>query len=292
MEAFATLSFVGNVIQLVEVSSKLVKTAIELRNSAAALPNDINDVIAIRNSLASMLQRIETTAPIYSEHDRDLAALASNCRRVCGELLDQVNHIKGKGDSSKTGAFGVAWRTLTDGGKLNSIQQKLDRYRSQILTHIVVMLDHKQSATHALIASSIEQQSTHARSLRTLIDKNKEDVIRAINSELNNVQPGKGRADAKPIQDTEPNTSRFERTTPERLEREPLEPQLNILATVRNALTAIEQASETITIQDWLFYPDLLSREGAIHNAYEKTVLAWRFRDVLRGYIVESYGKS
>ncbi|KAI0115538.1 hypothetical protein GGR51DRAFT_555973 [Nemania sp. FL0031] len=285
MEAFATLSFVGNVIQLVEVSSKLVKTAIRLRNSASGVPNDINDAIVIRDRLVSVLQGVGTSGSIHSEHDRQLAGLAEGCRSVCGELLDQVNRIKGKGDSSKTGVLGVAWRTLTDGGKLNSIEQRLDRYRSQILAHIVVMLDQKQSATHSLIASSIEQQGTHAQSLRMQIDKIKEDVIAAIKSELHHTQSSKRGIRTEPVQDVELNVDRFERTIPKNLSHaegqypsEHSEAQLDILAAVRDSLATIAQASKAITIHDWLFYPELLSRESAIRDAHEKTY-TWLLHD-------------
>ncbi|KAI1747280.1 hypothetical protein F4782DRAFT_445122 [Xylaria castorea] len=285
MEAFATLSFVGNVIQLVEVSTKLVKTTIKLANSASEVPDEINDATLIRDSLVSLLQAMRVPGSTRSEHDRQLTRLAEGCQKVCRELLDQVNHIKGTGNSSKTGVFGVAWRTLTDGGKLNSIEQRLDRYRSQILAHIIVMLDHKQSATYTLIESSFRQQNAHTQSLRGLIDKTKDNIIEAIKAELNNAQSNTGGARAESVQDNGPVAPSLERTIPEHSNYEaphdfnvPSEAHLDILVAVRAALATIAQASKAVTIQDWLYFPELLSRESAIHNAHENTY-TWLLHD-------------
>ncbi|KAI0544422.1 hypothetical protein F4679DRAFT_564968 [Xylaria curta] len=284
MEAFATLSFVGNVIQLVEVSTKLVKTTIKLANSASKVPNEINDAIVIRDSLVSLLQANKAPRPTRFEHDRQLLRLAEGCQKVCEELLNHVSRIKGKGDSSKTGVLGVSWRTLTSGGKLNSIEQRLDRYRSQILAHIIVMLDHKQSATYNLIESSIKQQNAHTQDLRQLIDKTKDNVVKAIKSELNIPQLKTSRDRVQFDHYDRLTVSNLEQITPEHSNEQRYysyvapKTQSDILVAVRTALATIAQASKDITVQDWLYFPELLSRERAIDDAHENT-FTWLLHD-------------
>lgn len=56
------------------------------------------------------------------------------------------------------------------------------------------------------------------------------------------------------------------------------EAQLDILAAVRTALTTIRQASKAITIQDWLSFPELLSRESTIRDPHEDTY-TWLLHD-------------
>ncbi|TRX90317.1 hypothetical protein FHL15_008862 [Xylaria flabelliformis] len=268
MEAFATLSFVGNVIQVVEVSTKLIKTTIKLANSAAEVPDEINDAIVIRDSLVSLLQVIKAPRPTRSEHDRQLLRLAEGCQKVCDELLNHIGHIKGKGDSSKTGVLGVTWRTLTSGGKLNSIEQS-----------------HKHSATYTLIESLIKQQDAHTQSLQELINKTKDNIIEAIKSDLNNVQSNAGRVRGEFIQDNRPTVPSPLQTIPEHLNyggshdfNAPPEAQSDILVAVRTALATIVQTSKAITVQDWLYFPELLSRERAIDHAHEKT-FTWLLHD-------------
>ncbi|KAI1737998.1 hypothetical protein F4680DRAFT_467757 [Xylaria scruposa] len=306
MEAFATLSFFGNVIQLVEVSTKLVKTAIKLSNSVSKVPDEINDAMVIRDSLASLLQGMKALGSTHSEHDRQLAHLTEGCQKVCQELLNFVSHVKGKGDSSKTGVFGVAWRAFTDAGKLNSIEKRLDQYKSQILAHIIVMLElveipftllsnistpanakahtrHKQSATYTLIESLIKQQNAHAQSLQELIGKVKDNIAETIKSELSNTQSGTG--GVRYFHDNRPATLSQERTILERSNcveprnpDVPFEAPLDFLVAARAALATVVQTSEAITVQEWLCFPELLSRESAIHDAHANTY-TWLLND-------------
>ncbi|KAI0447575.1 hypothetical protein F4803DRAFT_269231 [Xylaria telfairii] len=285
MDALAALGLVCNILQLVEVSTKLVKTTIKLTGSASGVPDEINDAIVIRDTLVSLLQKVGAPGTVSSKHDQQLAVLAENCRKICQELLDQVNRIKGKGNASKTGAFGVAWRTLTDGGKLNSIAQRLDQYRSQVIAHVIFMLDHKQSATYTLIESSIKQNDAHARSLQELIIKNRDEIIDTIQSESINSGSSTGEFQAQSVPDTTPATPSLGGTIVEHpthgkahCSNETSEAQLDILVAVRTALTAITQASKAITIQDWLSFPELLSRENTIRDRHKDTY-SWLLHD-------------
>lgn len=140
MEPLSALSLAGNIVQFVQFSAKLVKKASEIRSSASGTTEELEDATIVSQSLQCMLQGMRMPTIPTSIHDKPLVDLAKGCSELCQELQGRVEHIKGKGVSSRTGSFGIAWRTLTRSGKLNLIEQRLDRYRSEILSHILFMI--------------------------------------------------------------------------------------------------------------------------------------------------------
>ncbi|KAF4986068.1 hypothetical protein FDECE_16146 [Fusarium decemcellulare] len=285
MEPLSSLSLAGNIVQFVEFSAKLVKKANEIKKSASGVTEELGDATTISQSLQSMLQGMQTPANPTSEHDKQLVVLAQNCSKLCRELQIHVQHIKGKGVSSKTGSLGVSWRILTESGKLASMEQRLDRYRSQILSYILFMMSHEQSATRSLVETLVNRQDAHARNMQEDLGNIRDYIVNAIKIGLEGLESGAASIRPQSLDDTDtavPKTSPLIPETPTHQvpssSSEQLDLHLHVLSGIRTALTKVADSTTAIQIVKWLWFPELESRESAITRAHENTY-AWLLHD-------------
>lgn len=149
MEPLAALGLASNVLQFVDFSSNLVRDAAKVYHSTSGLPAELEDVVIITDSLDSYMGRLSPPAlsPSAPADNKALIALVSSCQETCRDLKQLVENIKGKDPGSRRDSFRVAWRSLRSKGRLEELEKRLDRYRSQILSHLVYMLRYARCQT-------------------------------------------------------------------------------------------------------------------------------------------------
>ncbi|KAH7145540.1 hypothetical protein B0J13DRAFT_607193 [Dactylonectria estremocensis] len=283
MDPISALSLASNIVQFIDFSSKLIKTAAEVRRSASGATGELDDVAAMGENLQLLLRGLRTPrVPASAPEDAQrLAALASKCGSVCMELETLVKKIKRKGSTSGAGGFRVAWRVMNQSGKLTSLEKRLDSYRSQILSHIVVMMSESQSATHGLIESLTTANETAAQETREELRQQRNEILSTIRAELKTFQ---SHSSSTPTSTLPQAVSGF-RVTLDRLsvnQQASASPQRPLgndkseaLEEIRTALNRMSAAIRTIDVEDrvlqWLWFPELHSREAAIVDAHQGT---------------------
>lgn len=140
MEALAALGLASNILQFVEFSTKIVRGASNVYQSASGLPAELQDVAAITESLGLHMSKL--APPPAVDHAQDagndaLFELANGCRKTCAELRQVMEKIRGKEPGSRRDSLRVAWRALRQKEKLEELEKRLDRYRSQILSQLL-----------------------------------------------------------------------------------------------------------------------------------------------------------
>ncbi|KAF4461191.1 Vegetative incompatibility HET-E-1 [Fusarium albosuccineum] len=257
MEPLSALSLAGNIIQFIEFSAKLVKKANEIKNSASGVTEEVEDATKISQSL----------------------------HKLCQELQSHVQHIKGKGVLSKTGSLGVSWRTLTENGKLASMEQRLDRYRSEILSCILFMMSHEQSATHSLVETLVNRQDIHARSMQEELGKTRDYIVNAIKIELEGLESRAGSTRPQSLGDTDGSAPTTNPVVAEPAvhqlpssSNEHFDVHLNMLSGMRTAIEKVAESATAIWIVKWLWFPELESRASSVTRAHKNTY-AWLLHD-------------
>lgn len=152
MEPLSALGVAGNVIQFIDFSSKLIRGATEVYGSVSGLPDNLRDIAAITKSLDSFITKLPSGSPppAASANEKAFAQLAESCRQTCIQLQQLVQEIKGSGNQSgsRVKSFGVALRGLIRKGELEELEKRLDRYRSQIVSHFLWILRSVQDSSH------------------------------------------------------------------------------------------------------------------------------------------------
>ena len=138
MEALAILSLVGNVVQFVEFSSKLIAKSTELyRSSEGALGENI-EVEAATNHLVLLNSKIKDSATTTS--DDALDKLCESCKSTADELLAALDKVKVKGKQNRWKSIRKALRSVWSKEQIRELEGRLARLREELNLHVLVDL--------------------------------------------------------------------------------------------------------------------------------------------------------
>ncbi|KAL0943905.1 uncharacterized protein CTRU02_201792 [Colletotrichum truncatum] len=260
MESLAALGLASNIVQFIDFSSNLVRDAAKVYQSASGLPAELQDVAVVTESLESYMGRLSISQhnPTPSASDKAFATLANNCRSTCAELQQLVEKVKGKEPRSRKDSFRVAWRALRQKGKLEELEKRLDRYRSQILSQLLFILKYEgeeHQDTHDQVKSQTALDATNAQETREEYQKAKDEIIAAVHSMQ--------KAQAKDANNT-------------------LSAHGDVLGEIRDALHKMSNTMKTTSaerqILDKLWFSELQTRAFSIEEAHRGTY-RWLLHD-------------
>ncbi|KAH7367379.1 hypothetical protein B0T11DRAFT_53324 [Plectosphaerella cucumerina] len=268
MDPLTAVGLASNIIAFVDFSSKLVKVAAEVRRSTSGVTEDIGDALAITQSLESMLAGLQTpSVPATAPHeDEKLVLLAKNCSKTCVDLQELVKKMKGKPSSS---GLGPAWRVWTNGGKLAAMESRLEKFRGQIMIHVQMMMSHKASATHHLLEDLAKSQMA-AQATKDSLAIMKDDILAAVRAEHENV-----RSQTSAIQELRKSIDAMSIAPKKSTESSQASAKNLLLETIREALVTLSTTAANVSadeqILEWLWFPDLFTREASIDRAHDGT---------------------
>jgi hypothetical protein len=135
MEALATVSLVGTVVQLVDFSSKLVSTTTELyRSGRGALGENIDIETAAADLCGLQLQIKKSVSGCGSE----LQDLCQACDNIARELLDALSKIKVQANGQKWMSFRKAFRSIWSKEEIHQLENRLISLRIELNLRISV----------------------------------------------------------------------------------------------------------------------------------------------------------
>ena len=138
MEALAIFSLVGNVVQFVEFSSKLIAKSTELyRSSEGALGENI-EVEAATNHLVLLNSKIKDSATTTS--DDALDRLCESCNSAADELLAALDKVKVKGKQNRWKSIRKALRSVWSKEQIRELEGRLAKLREELNLHVLVDL--------------------------------------------------------------------------------------------------------------------------------------------------------
>lgn len=138
LEPFAALSLAGNVCQFVDLSCKLFGTSSKIYISTSGLQASTEDLEAVTLDLQEFCSNLKWSSdrPAKSKEEQDLKSLAEKCEKEAGELLSVLNRLRAKNPKSKWNCFRSALRTIWSQEEINSMQKRLDSYRSELILRL------------------------------------------------------------------------------------------------------------------------------------------------------------
>lgn len=138
METLAIVSLVGNVVQFVDFSSKLIAKSTELyRSSEGALAENIDAETAAKH-LVLINNKIQATVTAVS--DEALKRLCESCRTTADELLAALDKVKVNGKQGRWKSTRKALRSVWTKEKIRELEGRLAKFKEELNLHIVVDL--------------------------------------------------------------------------------------------------------------------------------------------------------
>jgi hypothetical protein len=138
METLAIIGLVGNIVQFVDFSGKLISKSAELyRSTEGALAENI-DIETATNHLVQLNNKLKDTAGATS--DGALENLCTSCGAAAHELLTALDNIKARGEKDKWKSVRKALHSVWSKDKIKELERRLARFREDLNLHVVVNL--------------------------------------------------------------------------------------------------------------------------------------------------------
>ncbi|KAI1367115.1 hypothetical protein F5Y08DRAFT_299480 [Xylaria arbuscula] len=157
----------GLIAKGVSIHSSMTGLAIdhqELKTITASVlrsSNEIQKSISRSGSDAHESQEAQLARQRLNKNETDLQNIAVGCRTVAEELLTVLAELTSKGPKSRWRSFRHALKATWNEGKVQSLENRLDRYKQQMMTNVLSSLRHQ---TEMLI----REQSSMQQSVRKI----------------------------------------------------------------------------------------------------------------------------
>jgi hypothetical protein len=149
MDPLTALGLASNIIQLISFTSDLVSKSREIYKSAdGALVEHLE-----LETIAKSLKDLSTDLPdelkrqkSLTNLEKQLRDLCEKCNEVSIELIEATNRLRATGHNKKWNSFRQALNSVWNDDKINALSKRLENYRSQLDTALLVSLREQTQA--------------------------------------------------------------------------------------------------------------------------------------------------
>jgi hypothetical protein len=156
LESLAAVSLVGNILQFVDFSSKIVSKTHVYLSTDGSLPENI-DMELVTDDLVTLSKKLQASAS-SSHSDPTLEGLCEACNNIANELLKALGELKANGKNGKWRSVRQALKSVWRKEEIDDIQQRLIVYRGQLMLHIVASIGYfKISCTYIIWSGNTDR---------------------------------------------------------------------------------------------------------------------------------------
>jgi N-terminal domain on NACHT_NTPase and P-loop NTPases len=138
METLAIIGLVGNIVQFVDYSGKLISKSTELyRSSEGALAENI-DTETATNHLVLLNSKLQKAAATTG--DSTIESLCKSCGTAADQLLAALDKVKVKGKQDKWKSIRKALQSVWSKKEIEELERRLARLKEELNLHVVVGL--------------------------------------------------------------------------------------------------------------------------------------------------------
>jgi hypothetical protein len=138
MEAFAIIGLVGNIVQFVDFSGRLISKSTELyRSGEGALAENV-DTETAANHLVRLNSKLTNAATATG--DSTLENLCKSCNTAAEKLLAALDKVKVKGEQRKWKSVRKAFKSVWSKEEIGELERRLSKLREELNLHLVVDL--------------------------------------------------------------------------------------------------------------------------------------------------------
>ncbi|KAH9909472.1 hypothetical protein F4778DRAFT_169 [Xylariomycetidae sp. FL2044] len=191
MEALVAVGLASNIVSFIDFGSKLIRTASELRDSAASADNEAHAVVIthfekLAEQMSNSAQGISNASTSPSPLEQSLIPLANGCCHLAKKLLQRLDDLSilSSQKDSRLRRTKTAIKCLWTQREVNETANQLHHFRSEICLHLVHQVRQSQETLQGYQASKDDVQHLLAKveALQTPI----EDMRLGLHEKLDN----------------------------------------------------------------------------------------------------------
>ena len=141
MDPLSALSVAASAVQFVDFSSRLVAGSLELHNSATGQLEEHIDLEHVTKNLDKLTTDLYCSLSLdtLTENEQRLHELCRNCHGTAIELSKALDKLKAQ-RGSKWESVVKALRSIWSREKIETLRERLDKHRQELILLILVML--------------------------------------------------------------------------------------------------------------------------------------------------------
>jgi hypothetical protein len=149
LDPLTALGLASNIVQLIQFTSDLVAKGRDIYQSTDGTLVEHLELEAITKSLEDL--SLEVALPNIgslrlTKVERQLQQLCEGCRKAANELLDVIQKLKAQGPHKRWVSFRQALNSIWREDEIQALSIRLERYRRQIDTTLLLSLHSARSA--------------------------------------------------------------------------------------------------------------------------------------------------
>ena len=138
MDPITAIGFASNIIQFVDFGIKIVTGTLEVVKSGSLVEN--SNIAMIINDFHAVVQPLSRHPLGTSAHELALKGLATGCQKVSQKLIELLETLRTSPNGSTWKSARVTVRSMRKKGEVASLESQLDKYRSEVMTRLLLIL--------------------------------------------------------------------------------------------------------------------------------------------------------
>jgi hypothetical protein len=142
MDPFSVVGLVGNIVQFIDFSCKIVSRSSEILSSATGEPDTHRVLRTVTTDLEKFSTNLTsaTLPPSASKAERDIKLLATHCRREANSLISVLNKLQLPDDAGRLPSVYLAMKSLSKQKEINDMRERLADLKSELMLHILALI--------------------------------------------------------------------------------------------------------------------------------------------------------
>ncbi|CZR59953.1 uncharacterized protein PAC_09848 [Phialocephala subalpina] len=275
MDPITAVGFAASILTFIDFGREIVTSTLEVIKSGSTKEN-IHVGIVVNDFLA-VVKPLSQHPPGKSDHEKALKELAAKCKDVSQDLVKLLERMQRTSDGPKWESVRVALRSMQKKGEVRELESKLDKYRSEILLRLTLILNEGQLSIQVQLndfRTQVQKQSSDALNQLTGLQQ---DILAG-------VELGRRQKASTTLHDKNDSYTSQESVLENAGEEteETRNEQLRLLREVREKLAMIIESKQEplpeVRVLKQLYDSSLYRREESIEKASDNT-FAWILKE-------------
>jgi N-terminal domain on NACHT_NTPase and P-loop NTPases len=138
MDPITAISFASSILTFVDFGLKIVTGTLEVVKSGSLVHN--SNIAIVINDFHDVVSSLGRHPQGTSAHELALKELATKCQQVSQKLIELLDTLKTSPNSSTWQGMKITLRSMRKKGEVANLESQLDKYRSEIMTRVLLIL--------------------------------------------------------------------------------------------------------------------------------------------------------
>jgi hypothetical protein len=144
MDPLTAIGLAGNLLQFIELATKIISKGNRIRQSADGLLEEYHDLEIVTRDLLVLQAKLKPVPDaadnFHSDEDREMNDLLDASNELASKLLTRLNMAKAQGRYRGWKSLRQALKSVTSKDEVEDMARRLSTFRDEFQTRILVSL--------------------------------------------------------------------------------------------------------------------------------------------------------